>query len=388
MAAHLSEEQIAHYKSRRLAPEELLWVDDHISECTDCRRRIASAAELRTAFHRKRTVDTAVHEAYIDPEAEHLTYEQLKAYVDGKVSGAEVATLRAHLEGCRPCSEGFRDLNTFKTELASSKYQHAEGWWARFVARWLTVRSVAFALAGCGVIVFAIAVGVRQISLIKGGPSTETPTIQNPALAGIKELTSEQQVAITEAVSNKKIEPTEALQEFKGEQEVLLGQAEETLRFTVLTPVGDVVVDDRPFFHWQPLAGAKSYLVAIFDANLNPVLSSPPLHTADWTASHPLNRGQLYLWQVTAQVGNGKSVTAPTPPNAEARFRVLNQKSADEIARFQKEHPESHLALGILYAQVGAREAGEQELGLIRETDPDYALAQELLKSIQEIRHR
>lgn len=387
MAAHLSEEQIAHYTTRRLAPEELLRVDDHISECANCRQRIASAAELRKAFQDPREWDYGTDDqSYVDPK-EHLTYEQLGAYVDGK-TGADVATLRAHLEVCRRCSEEFRDLNTFKTELASSKEQHAEGWWPRFVARWLTVRSVAFALGGCAVVVFAIAVGIRQMSFTKGGPSTETATIQNPALAGIKELTPEQQIAIIEAVSNKKIETSEALQEFKGEQEVLLGQAEETLRFNVLTPVGQVVADDRPFFHWQPLAGAKSYSVAIFDANLNPVLSSPPLHTPDWTASHPLNRGQLYVWQVTAQVGNGKSVTAPKPPSPEAKFRVLDQKSADEIARFQKKHPESHLALGILYAQVGAREAGEQELRLIRGTDPNYALAQELLKSIQEIPHR
>jgi Tfp pilus assembly protein PilF len=93
------------------------------------------------------------------------------------------------------------------------------------------------------------------------------------------------------------------------------------------------------------------------------------------------------VWQVTASLSDGKSVSSPSPPSPEAKFRVLDQKKADELSHFQAAHSESHLALGILYAQAGILEQGEHELTQVKESDPDYRLAQNLLKSIEEIRH-
>lgn len=392
MAAHLSEEQIAHYKGRRLAPEELLSVDDHISECADCRQRIGSRADLQTAFDDKLAVGTA----YPHPNMEHLSYEQIEAYVDGTISKADQASLRVHLQFCKTCSEELRDLDTFKAELTSSDDLATPESWARLVARWFRVPRVAFTLGACAIVALAISVGVWRMGSPNRGPSTETANthpaghgqVANPPLAGIKDLAPDEQAAIAEAVSSERIKFPEALQELKraGAPEVLLGKAEETLRFKALTPLSEVVVNDRPVFRWQPLAGARSYSVAIFDVKLNEVQSSPALHATQWTPHRPLKRGQAYLWQVTAQLSEGKSVTAPNPPNPEAKFRVLDQKRADELEQFQNAHPESHVALGVLYAQAGLLEQGEHELAQILETDPDYRLAQNLLKSIQEIR--
>ncbi len=84
------------------------------------------------------------------------------------------------------------------------------------------------------------------------------------------------------------------------------------------------------------------------------------------------------------------SVAHKKPP----KFRVLDQKNADEFVRLQtlehalsSAHSESHLVHGILYAQAGLLEMGEKEVMLIPESDPNYGLAQKLLKSIQEIRN-
>lgn len=43
--------------------------------------------------------------------------------------------------------------------------------------------------------------------------------------------------------------------------------------------------------------------------------------------------------------------------------------------------------LGILYSEAGLPEQGEHELGQLPKGDPDYDLAQKLLKSIQKIRN-
>jgi hypothetical protein len=117
------------------------------------------------------------------------------------------------------------------------------------------------------------------------------------------------------------------------------------------------------------------------------VQSSPPLRVTQWRAAQPLKRGQIYLWQITARLRNGNSVSSPIPPSPEARFQVLDQKKADELAGFREARPESHLAIGILCAQAGLLEQGEHELAGVLEGDPDYKLAQNLLNSIQKIRN-
>jgi hypothetical protein len=324
------------------------------------------------------------------PQAEHLTYEELEAYVDGKMSDADRGIAGAHLEFCRACSDDIRDLNTFKVELADSKGQRKEGGMPNFVALWLTPRRAALALAMAALIVLAVKVGRWQLAPPHGVPSAGTAnsnSTRKETLSAINALPPEEQSAILEAISQQKIKSPDVLAGLRGPQQTLLGGSPEGARFEVLEPLGEVVPEVRPVFRWQPLAGASSYSVTIFDANLTPLQSSPPLRAIQWTADRALKRGQVYVWQVTASLSDGKSVSSPSPPSPEAKFRVLDQKKADELSHFQAAHSESHLALGILYAQAGILEQGEHELTQVKESDPDYRLAQNLLKSIEEIRH-
>src|SRR5260370_31375062 len=182
MPDHLSAEQVTRYREKRIPPEELLQVDDHISQCAECRERLAPASELRAALQgaasipllgqardvRPGSPETASRGTHFQdksgahppaaPENEHLAYEQLESYVDRKQSDTEREIARAHLEYCQSCSDDARDLNTFKFELADSKGQLREGWWAAFVALLLTRRRVALTLATEAVIVMAVAV--------------------------------------------------------------------------------------------------------------------------------------------------------------------------------------------------------------------------------------
>jgi hypothetical protein len=206
-------------------------------------------------------------------------------------------------------------------------------------------------------------------------------------LAAINELPPGEQSELREVISQQRIKSPDVLAELKGTQQALLSESQEAVRIELLTPLGEVVPDPRPLFQWQPLGGASSYSVAIFDANLNPVQSSPPLHTTEWRVNRALKRGQLYLWQVSAQLRNGRSVSAPSPPSPEAKFRVLDQKKANELGRLQQAHPKSHIALAVLCLQAGLLQQGENELHQVSKGDPNYGLAQNLLKSIQEIRN-
>src|SRR5215470_3662581 len=120
MPEHLSVEQITSYRERRASPAELLQVDDHISQCAECRERLSSASDLRTALQAARSRLMSGHEPDLSDErggspqlvskSEHLAYEQLEAYVDGKMSRAARRIAETHLKACQLCSEELRDL--------------------------------------------------------------------------------------------------------------------------------------------------------------------------------------------------------------------------------------------------------------------------------------
>jgi len=413
MPDHLSQQQIARYCERQVPPAELLQVDDHLSQCPDCRARLASSIDMR-AESRSATSprlfgsreEAAFPKASVRPG--HVTYEQLEAFIDGKASDAENETLRGHVDSCRVCAGELRDMSDFKAELtASGKKDHKakEGWWANFAALRLSPSRVVLALAISAAIVLVVAVERKSLSLAppRKSPSAgaaPTDTVgPNPARnehltaslssleAAIGGLPPEERTSVLLAYSHQMIPTPEVLAQLRGRQQTLLGESQPGRRFEVLAPLGEVVPDMRPIFRWQSLAGATGYTVAIFDANLYPVQSSPSLRATQWRANRPLKRGQIYKWQVTATLSDGNSVTSPSPPSPEAKFRVLDQKKVDELAQFQKTHPKSHVALGILYAQAGLLEQGQHELQQISQNDPDHDLAQNLLKSIHEIRH-
>ena len=306
------------------------------------------------------------------------------------------------------CSDELRDLESFKNELEGEALKDRERklrWSARFLAPWfgqnepLPTSNVGRATSGSRrtwALAAAAAVGLVVLVIALERRFASSPVLPPAQLAGnsnslsqtIAMLPTEDKAALLEAIAKQTIKNPNAITELQGRAETLLGQSQSAERFDVVAPVGEVVMDTRPVFRWQALAGATKYSVAIFDANLNPVQSSPPLQTTQWTPEGTLKRGELYEWQVRAMLPRNKFVTSPSPPSPEARFRILDQEKADTFARFHAAHPQSHLVLGIWCANEGMLDAAESELALIQAGDPDYGLAQRLLKSVQEIRHQ
>lgn len=385
MPEHLSAEEITSYRQRRTPPEELLRVDDHISQCAECRERLFSPSESGALDRYLKRSDVG---SQVGPRGEHLSYEQLEAFVDGKMSSTTRKVVEAHLRSCQLCADESRDLNTFKVELKASAGGTAIGW-RPFFGRWLTLQRIAFAIATAAVIVLAIKVGRWRFGPSKESPSALTAKSSLPGketLEVINKLPVNEQSAIREAVFQERIKSPDVLGDLRPKQQTLLGDFQENTQFEVLSPVGEVVPDELPVFQWKLTAKARGYSVTIFDAHLNQVESSGPLKATQWTPKHPLKRGETYLWQVTARLGARKVVSVPSPPSPEAKFKVLDEGKMDEIIRFQKAYPESHIALGILCARAGLLEKAEHELELVPQYDPEYELAGKLLRSIQGLR--
>lgn len=137
---------------------------------------------------------------------------------------------------------------------------------------------------------------------------------------------------------------------------------------------------DRPIFRWSELEGATSYVVEIYDAQFNPAASSPPLRISNWT-SPPLARGQIYSWQIKA-IREGQEFIAPRPPAPQARFKIVDRATADEIARARRDHASSHLLPGLLYARAGLLAEAEVEFRALQKSNPDSDVARKLLASV------
>jgi hypothetical protein len=191
-------------------------------------------------------------------------------------------------------------------------------------------------------------------------------------------------VAVAKAIERREIEFPAVLAELRGATQTLLGSSDDGGRFAVVAPVGEVVSETRPEFRWEPLQGAASYSVAIFDAGLNAVQSSSALHATQWQPAQPLQRGHVYTWQVTATMKDGRTVIAPRPPSAEAKIQILQQAAADELEQFRQAHADTHLMLGILYAREGMLTDAEMELGEVPSDDARHDTARILLESVRQ----
>jgi hypothetical protein len=159
-----------------------------------------------------------------------------------------------------------------------------------------------------------------------------------------------------------------------------MGGDDEGHRFAVIEPAGKVLLGDQPTFRWSKLDGATGYVVEVYDARFNPAATSPALTTASWTAP-PLARGQVYSWQVKA-IKDGQEFIAPRPPAPQAKFRILDQATADEIAHARRDYASSHLLLGLLYARTGLLAEAEQEFRALQKANPDSEIARKLLASM------
>lgn len=205
-------------------------------------------------------------------------------------------------------------------------------------------------------------------------------------LRGLESLPPEVRRAVQASLSAQRVEVPRSLDGLRGSAGVLMGDAAGGnegggVPFALVEPVGKVVRTTRPTFRWRPLGGASSYTVAVVDAKFNVVEQGSGLTATEWTPSQPLPRGAVYGWQVTA-LRDGKEVASPVAPAPQAKFRVLEQTVAENLARVEAGHADSHLARGVLYARAGLLDEARQEFQSLLKANPRSAVARKLLESV------
>jgi Putative zinc-finger len=434
LSEHLTQIQIEDYGRHTLSAAEFLSASRHMRDCEACRLKVERVFDDEVFYTLKSEVYSALAEAVASPaEHAHLTFERTAAYVDEALAGEERQVVTDHLTGCEQCAMAVDDLRAFRTQVMSGldrEYQQppapatTENHWRRFVAsvQSLMPRSPALAVGSAVAALLMIAVGWLIWQAIEWGgkdpkitqtpPSPTTPVVSpnppqegaamviaqlndgagqvvlngNGKLSGIDHLPPGYQQMIKNALSSQRLDKSPLLAGLVRSDSLLRkGGDRQRNKFSLIAPVGIVMLPDRPTFRWSPLEGATGYIVEVYDDKLRQVIISPQLADTSWTAPHPLKRGGIYSWQVTTSKG-GEEIISPRPPAPPAKFRVLDQTLANEIVQARRAYASSHLTMALVYTQAGLLDEAEREFRALQRANPNSTISRSLLANLQAMR--
>jgi anti-sigma factor RsiW len=424
MNGHLSAENIELYRRREIDSARQRETETHLASCESCLKRVIDAGHTNLAFN-------SLNEALLPHKDEapfHLSKAQLRNYLEGGLDGADGLIFNSHLEECERCQAEIKALTTepvpetpvsHKPSPAPKRIEPRRHWPS---LAWLTPARAVAAIAIVGLIAFALIQWRRQQSPTgparaesqtnqdelqphAAGSDQATGTTPEPAqgadppslvvlkdnnreiklaydgtLSGLEGVDETTQRAIRAALKGVDLAKPDALTGLSAPKIELLGTPEGE-SFQLISPLGKVVVEQRPRLRWRPVAKANSYVVSIFDENFNRVAQSLPLTTTQWTTDVSLKRGQTYSWEVTA-IRDGKEIVSPTAPAPAAKFSILDAKQQNLLANLRRQTPPSHLALGLAYADAGLVADAEREFRQLVKENPESAVAEKLLRTV------
>ncbi|HEU4714853.1 MAG TPA: zf-HC2 domain-containing protein [Pyrinomonadaceae bacterium] len=368
-----------------------------------------------------------VFEATSD-RVQHLTIDQTAAYVDQDLAGDELLVVDDHLSHCEQCVLAVEDLRAFRNEIAPSldrEYKPAstESWWRRTFTSLTTPFRVAPVPAWTGAALAVVLLTVfgwlvwrtpqepqiavtpapsPQPGIPQSQPSQPEPTPaqiaaqlndgdnvltldQQGKLSGADQLPPAYQNMLKKALSGGRIERSSQLQGLTRPSSSLMGSNDPKGDFSVLAPTGNVLLTTNPTFRWSALKGATGYVVEVYDEKFMMVAVSPQLTSLSWTTTLP--RGNVYSWQVKA-TNDGQEVLSPRPPAPQAKFRILDQAKANELAKALRTYGKSHLTIGLLYAEAGLLREAEEEFRALQKANPDSEVVRNLLRQVQSLRRQ
>lgn len=322
-SVHLTEQELDRFRRNDAGAGEIFAWADHLRTCTDCARAA--------------TVDRSVGDlVHAEEETDHLNFETLQALLDGSIEPIDREIAESHLEGCATCREELADLRLFARQETRPTRRN----------RWWLAAAAALALLVTGAI----------LTVRRDVPQTVSP-------APVATLTIPPLAVELHAYTRE-----------------LRGRSHDTGALEPLSPVGRIVVEDRPLFEWTA-TGRSRYVVEIFDERYQPVATSPRLTATRWVPPQPLPADRILTWQVTAFDRDG-SITAPRPPLSEARFFIMGPDRA-RLIRSLEQQARPSIALGIAYAESGALAEAQRELSALIAADRERETARQLLRQVQ-----
>ena len=105
MTEHISTNLIERYRQRRMEPLEMLALDQHTSNCVQCRQQLRAALSLNSSAS---ALQASVPTWQMDDE--HLSKNQLSSFLSGKLDAVDRELAESHLEFCDGCKSEITEL--------------------------------------------------------------------------------------------------------------------------------------------------------------------------------------------------------------------------------------------------------------------------------------
>jgi hypothetical protein len=336
-----------------------------------------------------RRLARSFHANLVASEAEAPSYDEVAAYVDGRLAGDARQLFEERLADDPLLRTEVQDLRELRAEMAAARTPRT-AW-----AGWAAAAAVLAALAGGLLWTRGARPGAPGVASAPtpGAPSAlaqlEDATGRvalrtDGTIAGVT-VPSGLERSLAEAMRSGQVHVPALRADLAVAPVTAMGSSGPTATFGPLTPLSTIVRSDRPTLRFTPHPGASAYVVSIYDLDLEPVASSPTLRATEWTVDRALPRGRTYVWQIEARTPEGR-LKAPAPPAAEARFHVAG---ADEAAKVEAALASgSHLAAGVALAEAGFLDEAREHFERLAALNPGSPEATKLLELSQASRPR
>lgn len=434
MDEHLSNLIIEGYLLGILDSEEQFKAETHLTDCQNCRARTIEIEKLTTLSSRI--------SKYLSPfsieTTEHLDPEQIAAYVNDQLEEMDRECAISHLAWCNACAAEVEEILSYSRQTMSDQREEADPnlsgldkikiFLLSITARPLFARALAFGMIS--LIVSGIYLNYRnseseiakpespissEISAAKDvtqkteseySPDRRAEFSENAApaklnttgvnsisttsnLADLKWILPAERLLLDRALKQGKLELPAAILEMRN-KDTLMGNTVSVDSFSLISPAGTGVRDDRALLKWSEYKPDAKYDVTLRDVTNNKNLFEASVNSTELSLNFQLERGRLYRWQVRVTNPNNRYIFGKWLDHNFADFFVLDNSELQRVVEAEKYYKKSedslaHLALAARYAKAGLLGDAERELIAFQINNPNSVEASRLLKSLRGI---
>jgi hypothetical protein len=281
----------------------------------------------------------AMLQSILNARSEHLTYEQMDAWVEDEMDQTGRELVVAHIGLCDFCAkqlsayESYAPVMSGPIAIPAKLIPFRERMRAAFVpknAGWAQIAMVALAL----VVVILAPIVMRNAHATGSGMSafeSLPPELRQGAQDVVNADAPLRPAALADLTPN--VDPK------------------------IDYPAAEVEEETQPELHWLPFGAA--YAVSLTDSNGNAVAQVTDLTATKWTVPVSLNRGATYSWEVRA---------TNSTDSHRGVFRVLGASEEQTLAQLRASGA-GPLALGAVAEEFGLLTLAEHEFEELKSPD-------------------
>ena len=354
----------------------------------------------------------------------HIAYEDLAAYVDGRLDAIACDAIEGHVNACSDCETDVLEFQRLRDAIRSDKtpVSAAGPFWQRTAFRiglealaallfivvvgWFSMREIRSLRAENEQLRKAVSESEATIADMKSridssGPAVNRGSTGNGpeitlqlrdgedlvtidsqgALHGLESLPQEDRQAVKKVLETGRVSLPPVIAQLGGGRDLTMNGNTDEPGFSLSSPVGVVVETARPAFRWTKFVDATDYEVSVSDVKGN-VIQRAKVSATSWRPSTLLVRGRIYQWQVRAITKDGREIKSPHVGEPDARFSVLDRSRFNEIEQARSSYSSSHLVLGTIYAKAGLVNEARREFRSLLEANPESQISRSILGSL------